>query len=115
MSKIIYIFIGVSLLLLCGCENLGPEEPMEFELLDGPIDGLSTSEQKRFLAGDIAALAAIQGMARAILSTNLSGLATMIWVYPQCQLSAMAGTKFKTRPYQVLSLKPFLMVCPFPF
>ncbi|GMN11022.1 di-heme oxidoredictase family protein [Croceitalea sp. MTPC9] len=54
MSKIIYIFIGVSLLLLCGCENLGPEEPMEFELLDGPIDGLSTSEQKRFLAGDIA-------------------------------------------------------------
>ncbi|MEZ2415020.1 di-heme oxidoredictase family protein [Muriicola sp. E247] len=54
MSKIIYIFIGISLLLLCGCEKLGPEEPMEFELLDGPIDGLSISEQKRFLAGDIA-------------------------------------------------------------
>lgn len=54
MSKMIYIFIGVSLLLLCSCENLGPEEPMEYELLDGPIDGLSISEQKRFLAGDIA-------------------------------------------------------------
>lgn len=54
MSKITLAFVGLSVILLCGCENLGPEEPMEFELLDGPIDGLSISEQKRFLAGDIA-------------------------------------------------------------
>tara|TARA_R110000851_G_scaffold164108_6_gene308234 strand:+ start:2043 stop:3242 length:1200 start_codon:yes stop_codon:yes gene_type:complete len=54
MSKIIHFFIGLSLIALFGCENLGPEEPMEFDLLDGPIDGLSISEQKRFLAGDIA-------------------------------------------------------------
>ena len=54
MSKITFVFVGLSVILLCGCENLGPEEPMEFELLDGPIDGLSISEQKRFLAGDIA-------------------------------------------------------------
>ena len=54
MSKIAFIFVGLSLILLFSCDKLGPEEPMEFELLDGPIDGLSTSEQKRFLAGDIA-------------------------------------------------------------
>lgn len=54
MSKITFVFIGLSLVFLFGCENLGPEEPMEFELLDGPVDGLSISEQKRFLAGDIA-------------------------------------------------------------
>tara|TARA_R110001599_G_scaffold91840_2_gene240966 strand:- start:1460 stop:2659 length:1200 start_codon:yes stop_codon:yes gene_type:complete len=54
MSKIAFVFVGLSVFLFCGCENLGPEEPMEFELLDGPIDGLSISEQKRFLAGDIA-------------------------------------------------------------
>lgn len=54
MSKITFVFVGLSVILLCGCENLGPEETMEFELLDGPIDGLSISEQKRFLAGDIA-------------------------------------------------------------
>ena len=60
MSKMIYIFIGVSLLLLCGCENLGPEEPMAL-----------------YLSG-LAVLAAIQGMARAILSTNSLGLEIMI-------------------------------------
>lgn len=54
MSKIAFVFVGLSFIFLFGCENLGPEEPMEFELLDGPIDGLSISEQKRFLAGDIA-------------------------------------------------------------
>lgn len=54
MSKITFVFVGLSVILFCGCENLGPEEPMEFDLLDGPIDGLSISEQKRFLAGDIA-------------------------------------------------------------
>ncbi|MBS8267100.1 thiol oxidoreductase, partial [Mesobacillus boroniphilus] len=54
MSKIIYFFIGLSLIALLGCENFGPEEPMEFELLDGPLDGLSVSEQQLFLAGDIA-------------------------------------------------------------
>lgn len=54
MSKIAFVFVGLSVFLFCGCENLGPEEPMEFDLLDGPIDGLSISEQKRFLAGDIA-------------------------------------------------------------
>lgn len=54
MSKIAYFIIGTVVVFLCSCEKLGPEEPMEFELLDGPIEGLSTSEQQRFLAGDIA-------------------------------------------------------------
>ena len=35
MSKSLYLFFGLSLITLIGCENFGPEEPMEFELLDG--------------------------------------------------------------------------------
>lgn len=54
MSKIVYFIIGTVFVFLCSCEKLGPEEPPEFELLDGPVQGLSTSEQQRFLAGDIA-------------------------------------------------------------
>ncbi|WP_245750720.1 hypothetical protein [Flagellimonas taeanensis] len=97
MSKIIHFFIGLSLIALFGCENVGPEEPMEFELLDGPLDGLSVSEQQRFLAGDMAfnydvftvekglgpcfsapaVQVTIQGMARVIISINLSGSVTM--------------------------------------
>jgi len=50
MSKIIHFFIDLSLIALFGCENVGPEEPMEFELLDGPLDGLSVSEQQRFFS-----------------------------------------------------------------
>lgn len=37
-----------------GCEELFPEEPAENQVLDGPITGLSSTERRKFLAGDIA-------------------------------------------------------------
>ena len=37
-----------------GCELLIPEAPLQSELLDGPISGLSNHENAQFLAGDIA-------------------------------------------------------------
>jgi CxxC motif-containing protein (DUF1111 family) len=45
------------LALLCSiisCENVIPDVPVDESVLDGPIDGLSKSEQGQFLAGDIA-------------------------------------------------------------
>ena len=36
------------------CENFQPPAPLEEELLDGPVEGLSYEETQRFLAGDIA-------------------------------------------------------------
>src|SRR5699024_11258596 len=41
-------------LLLVGCEVFAPTELEEYELLDGPIDGLSHAESRRFVAGDVA-------------------------------------------------------------
>lgn len=41
-------------LVLVGCHKLMPDAPAEDQLLDGPVDGLSTDEQARFLAGDVA-------------------------------------------------------------
>ena len=49
---VITIFIG--LLLLYSCEKFEPGAPLEEELLDGPIDGLTNAESAQFLAGDIA-------------------------------------------------------------
>ncbi|KAI9549732.1 putative insertion element IS407 uncharacterized 31.7 kDa protein-like [Daphnia sinensis] len=40
--------------LAFACENIIPEPPAVDEILDGPIDGLNSSEQARFLAGDFA-------------------------------------------------------------
>lgn len=53
MNKNIYLW-GVFLLLpLFGaCEALGPQEPPEYELLDGPVDNLTQAEAKRFIEGD---------------------------------------------------------------
>ncbi|MEO8933203.1 MAG: di-heme oxidoredictase family protein [Xanthomarina sp.] len=36
------------------CEALGPQEPEEYELLDGPLADLTMAEAKRFIQGDIA-------------------------------------------------------------
>ena len=48
-------FIGVILLPgLFACEALGPPEPEEYELLDGPVEGLTQAESRRFVAGDVA-------------------------------------------------------------
>ena len=48
-------FIGAILLPgLFACEALGPPEPEEYELLDGPVEGLTQAESRRFVAGDVA-------------------------------------------------------------
>ena len=51
MKKLILILLGC---LAFACENIIPEPPAVDEILDGPIDGLNSSEQARFLAGDFA-------------------------------------------------------------
>lgn len=55
MKKIIQILFVSGIVLIGGaCEKLIPEAPLENELLDGPVEGLSHAEQRTFLAGDIA-------------------------------------------------------------
>lgn len=52
-----YKVIGVLAILyisLAACEKLIPPPPANDELLDGPVEGLTTAEHARFLAGDIA-------------------------------------------------------------
>ena len=40
--------------LLVACEKTFPPLPDDAELLDGPVEGLSEAENRRFLAGDVA-------------------------------------------------------------
>lgn len=47
-------FVILFIPFLFGCEALAPAEPEEYELLDGPIDGLTAAEARRFVAGDVA-------------------------------------------------------------
>jgi len=49
----IYNFLILGSVLL-SCDALSPVAPEENELLDGPIDGLTTPEDRQFLLGDIA-------------------------------------------------------------
>ncbi|MCD6067425.1 MAG: thiol oxidoreductase [Bacteroidetes bacterium] len=50
----------IVILLICllgiatGCKKIMPEAPEENELLDGPVDGLSSQEKIQFLKGDVA-------------------------------------------------------------
>ncbi|MFZ1687420.1 MAG: hypothetical protein WAU70_08370, partial [Flavobacteriales bacterium] len=41
-------------LVLGSCSKLMPEAPADDALLDGPVEGLSSAELQRFLAGDVA-------------------------------------------------------------
>jgi len=43
-----------SIFLLYNCEKFEPSSPLEEELLDGPIEGLTYAQSAQFLAGDIA-------------------------------------------------------------
>lgn len=48
-----YVFIAlITIPLVFACEALGPQEPEEYELLDGPVEDLSQAEAKRFIEGD---------------------------------------------------------------
>ncbi len=50
--KIIYL-LSV-LIIVAACKKILPKATPDDELLDGPVEGLSTGETKQFLAGDIA-------------------------------------------------------------
>jgi CxxC motif-containing protein (DUF1111 family) len=53
LNKISFIGLAV-VILLFSCEKLEPYEPLEEEILDGPVDGLNNAQSTQFLAGDIA-------------------------------------------------------------
>lgn len=49
-----YFFTALILPALFACEALGPAEPEEYELLDGPLEDLTQAEARRFVSGDVA-------------------------------------------------------------
>jgi len=51
--KIILLIVLV-ITALVACEKMLPLAPPDDELLDGPIEGLSYEQNRRFLAGDVA-------------------------------------------------------------
>src|SRR6187402_3125584 len=53
-KKYILHILITSLIFLLACKKTGPQAPKEEELLDGPIEGLSSQEREQFLKGDIA-------------------------------------------------------------
>ncbi len=48
------LFIILTVFAVFSCENLEPAAPNDHDLLDGPVDGLSESENIRFFRGDVA-------------------------------------------------------------
>lgn len=56
MSKTIKIFVGVVIFIIGGisCQKLLPGAPDDDEILDGPVEGLTTEQNAIFLRGDIA-------------------------------------------------------------
>ena len=51
MKRVLILF---GLIILLSCEEFEPAAPGSEEILDGPVAGLSESENLRFLRGDIA-------------------------------------------------------------
>jgi CxxC motif-containing protein (DUF1111 family) len=49
---VFFIIMGAATVF--SCENFEPAAPLDNELLDGPVEGLSESENIRFLRGDVA-------------------------------------------------------------
>ena len=49
-----YLTIGLALCLVIACNKILPGSPNDHEILDGPVEGLSYEENRRFLAGDVA-------------------------------------------------------------
>ena len=55
MKKIAVISLIIALITLAvACEKILPQAPADDELLDGPVEGLTYGENRRFLAGDAA-------------------------------------------------------------
>lgn len=49
-----YVIIISSLFILTSCQEFEPSAPAESEVLDGPVEGFTRSENQKFLRGDIA-------------------------------------------------------------
>ncbi len=47
------LILGIGILSI-SCEKILPSSPEENEVLDGTIEGLSTTETAKFLRGDVA-------------------------------------------------------------
>ncbi len=47
-------FLALIIFVIAACSKIMPGAPEEDRILDGPVDGLSYEESRRFLAGDIA-------------------------------------------------------------
>ncbi|MES2477638.1 MAG: di-heme oxidoredictase family protein [Bacteroidota bacterium] len=56
MNKILVTLLSVTILVFIAqaCSKLEPKAPREEDLLDGPVEGLSHEQSRRFLAGDVA-------------------------------------------------------------
>ena len=54
LKNISILSIFVFCLILFSCEKFEPQAPAEEDLLDGPLEGLTTAQSAQFLAGDIA-------------------------------------------------------------
>ncbi|MBI1767370.1 MAG: c-type cytochrome [Bacteroidetes bacterium] len=54
MNGLKYILISFSLLNIVSCSQFEPSAPNGNQVLDGPIEGLTTSEHKQFVNGDLA-------------------------------------------------------------
>lgn len=55
MAKKLYIYtLLLSIGISNGCDKLAPVSPEEFDILDGPVEGLTVQEQIQFLDGDVA-------------------------------------------------------------
>jgi CxxC motif-containing protein (DUF1111 family) len=55
MKRSRYLVLLLSIpLVICACEDLIPSAPANDALLDGPVEGLSDEENRRFLRGDVA-------------------------------------------------------------
>lgn len=52
--KIVFLLLSMMMIGLVACEKLLPKAPEENELLDGPVEGLTTEQNIQFLAGDVA-------------------------------------------------------------
>lgn len=55
MNRRLLIFaIFLEAILIISCERITPRVPADDQILDGPIEGLTSAEKTRFLAGDVA-------------------------------------------------------------
>ena len=54
MKNIALAFGLLAILILNSCSELEPKAPEEYELLDGPIEGLTYAQSRQHIAGDVA-------------------------------------------------------------